>query len=237
VPAARSALAARLPPAAALRAAGFPVHCEINLPYDVAVRNVPCFAALGLHKEQPMSTQADALWRDTAHDAGTDPTVFNAPSSQTPSQSAGRVAGDAAARVSDTAQAAGRQAREVASGLAGEVNQNVKGLLNDQLAVGADLAGHLAAATRVAADNLVPKAPQLAGMVRTAADTIDDFAGTMRDRSVEDLVQTASQFTRRQPAAVFGAAALAGFFLFRVLKAGGDAGGDHDPSIGGRHGA
>jgi hypothetical protein len=40
----------------------------------------------------------------------------------------------------------------------------------------------------------------------------------MREQSVEELVRTASDFTRRQPALVFGLASLAGFVLLRVLK-------------------
>jgi hypothetical protein len=159
-----------------------------------------------------MSTQGEAFERGGAHNAAADPTNLL--------KSAGNVASDAAARLSDAAQAAGRGAKDAASGLAVEANQNVKSLLNNQLVAGADLAGHLAQAARAAADNLVPNAPQLAGIVRTTANSIDDFSGTMRDHSADELFQAASQFTRRQPAAVFGAAALAGFFLFRILKAG-----------------
>src|SRR6185503_9387580 len=77
-------------------------------------------------------------------------------------------------------------------------------------------------------------APQLAGFVGTAADAIEDLSGTMRDSTVEDLFQAASQFTRRQPAAVFGMAAVAGFFLFRVLKVdGSDRRGQGGGSLGG----
>jgi hypothetical protein len=172
-----------------------------------------------------MSTQGETLEHGGAHNTAADPTTLL--------KSAGTVASDAAARLSDAAQAAGREAKCAASGLAAEANQNVKGLLNNQLDAGADLAGHLARATRAAADNLVPDAPQLAGFVRTAAGTIDDFSGTMRDSSVDELFLAASQFTRRQPAAVFGAAALAGFFLFRLLK----VSGDHGQSGGTRHGS
>jgi ElaB/YqjD/DUF883 family membrane-anchored ribosome-binding protein len=158
-----------------------------------------------------MSTQADAIERDNGQAAGAEPTSLL--------QGAADAAGDAAARLRDAAQAAGREAKDAASGLAAEANQNVKGLLNDQLAAGVGVADHLAEAVRAAADTLHPNAPRLAGIVRTAAGTIDDFSGTMRGRSVEDVLQTASDFTRRQPAAAFGAAALAGFFLFRVLRA------------------
>ena len=40
----------------------------------------------------------------------------------------------------------------------------------------------------------------------------------------EELMRTASDFTRRQPALVFGLASLAGFVLLRVLKSNPDAG-------------
>ena len=164
-----------------------------------------------------MTTQTDTVERDTAQTAGAGQTTLL--------KAAGDAASDAAARLSDVAQSAGRHAKDAASDLAAEANQNVKGLLNSQLAAGAEVAGHLGGAARVAADSLGSDAPQLAGIIRTAAGTIEDFSQTVRGKSAEDLLQRASDFTRRQPAAAFGAAALAGFFLFRILKAGSPAGG------------
>ena len=157
-----------------------------------------------------MSMQ-DATERDRVKIPGAEPTNLL--------QAAGNAASDAAARLGDAAQAAGRQAKDAASDLAAEAGQNVKGLLKDQIAVGAGVAHHVADAVRVAADRLRPNAPLMAGFIGSAAGTIEDFSASVRDQSVEDLWHTASDFTRRQPAAVFGAAALAGFFLFRVLKA------------------
>ena len=43
-------------------------------------------------------------------------------------------------------------------------------------------------------------------------------AEDLRDQTVDDLLRTASDFTRKQPALVFGLASLAGFLAFRVLK-------------------
>jgi hypothetical protein len=54
--------------------------------------------------------------------------------------------------------------------------------------------------------------------VRGAADRIEDFSRDIRGQSVEELIKAASDFTRRQPALVFGLASVAGFMLFRVLK-------------------
>jgi ABC-type transporter Mla subunit MlaD len=87
-----------------------------------------------------------------------------------------------------------------------------------QVTAGADLAGHVADSARHAADDLARNAPQLADLVRGAAERVDEFSKDLREQTVEDLVRTASDFTRRQPALVFGLASLAGFLAFRVLK-------------------
>jgi ElaB/YqjD/DUF883 family membrane-anchored ribosome-binding protein len=130
----------------------------------------------------------------------------------------GATAGDAFAQGSEALQQAGRQAKEAASSLASEANRKVKGLMNQQIGAGADLVGHVAESVRSAADNLDRNAPQLAGLVRGAADRIDEFSESVRDQSMEELWQSASQFARRKPALVFGAAATCGFLLVRLLR-------------------
>jgi hypothetical protein len=83
---------------------------------------------------------------------------------------------------------------------------------------------------RLAADNLDQDAPQLAGLVRSAADRAEEFSQDLRDQSVGDLIRTASDFTRKQPALVFGLASLAGFLAFRVLKSSPpESAMEHDP--------
>jgi ElaB/YqjD/DUF883 family membrane-anchored ribosome-binding protein len=127
-------------------------------------------------------------------------------------------AGEAVSKLADVAQQAGSQAKQAASSVASDANQKAKGFLNQQVASGADLVGHVADSVRSAADNLDHSAPQLAGVVRGAAERVEEFSKDMREQSVEELVRTASDFTRRQPALVFGLASLAGFVLLRVLK-------------------
>ncbi|HEY4405098.1 MAG TPA: hypothetical protein VGN55_10610 [Xanthobacteraceae bacterium] len=127
-------------------------------------------------------------------------------------------AGDAIAHLSDVAQAAGQQAKDTATSLASEANEKAKGIIVQQIAAGSDWVGHLAEATKAAADNLTQNAPQLSGLVRDAATKVEQFSKTLKDQSIEDLYQSASNFTRRQPAVVFGSAALFGFLVFRLLK-------------------
>jgi ABC-type transporter Mla subunit MlaD len=125
--------------------------------------------------------------------------------------------------LADAAQQAGSQARDAASSLATEATQSAKDFLDQKVAGGADVMSEIAQSVRGAADNLGKTSPQIAGLFKSAADQVDDFSQTLRGQSVEDMVKGVSDFTRRQPALVFGAAALAGFFLFRALKAGSSA--------------
>src|SRR5262245_1049998 len=127
-------------------------------------------------------------------------------------------AGEAISKVTDAAQQAGSQAKDAAASLASDASQKAKGFLNMQVSSGSDLAGHVAQSVRCAADSLDSNAPQLAGLARGAAERVEQFSRDIRGQTVEDLVRTASDLTRRQPALVFGLASLAGFLAFRVLK-------------------
>jgi len=121
-------------------------------------------------------------------------------------------------QASDMARDAGRQAKEAASGAASTVTQNVKEMLDRQLGSGAGLAGHFASSVRLAADDLSRESPMAGGLVRSFADTIDSYATDMQGKTVDQLARAASDFTRREPALVFGLAAIAGFLAYRTMK-------------------
>lgn len=161
-----------------------------------------------------MNNQAPSFSSSSASDS----LKSNNQSSGPKSQDLRGKAGEAVSKLADVAQQAGSQAKQTASSLASDANQKAKGFLNQQVASGADLAGHVADSARCAADNLDQNAPQLADLVRGAAKRVEEFSRDLRGQTVEDLVRTASDFTRRQPAVVFGFASFAGFLLFRVLK-------------------
>ncbi len=129
-----------------------------------------------------------------------------------------KAASDAFSTTSGVAGEAASKARQAASDTAATVTEQVKQLLGNQVSGGANLVGRLAGATKRAAQELDRDAPQLAGLVRTAADRIDGYADGLRDQSADQLMRAASDFTKRQPALVFGLAALAGFFAIRTVK-------------------
>ena len=127
-------------------------------------------------------------------------------------------ASEAIARASSVARDAGTKAKEAASETATTMTDQVKGLIDKQIGSGATMAGHFANSIKLAANDLGKQSPALAGFVHQFADKVEVYAEDMQDRTVEQLVRTASDYTRRQPALVFGLAAVAGFFLFRTFR-------------------
>ena len=131
-------------------------------------------------------------------------------------QRTAKVAGEALSSASSMAGDAANKAKQAPA--AANVTGQVKQLLDRQVGSGADILGHVAGAVERAAQELDRDAPQLAGMVRSAAEQMNGYADGLRDQSLEQLMREASDFTRRQPAVVFGLSALAGFFVLRTLK-------------------
>jgi ElaB/YqjD/DUF883 family membrane-anchored ribosome-binding protein len=98
------------------------------------------------------------------------------------------------------------------------VTSQVQDALDQQVVRGARTITHVARSARRAADELETDAPQIAGLVRGVANRVEEYSRSLETQSVTDIYQYASDFTRRQPAVVFGVAALAGFFALRTLR-------------------
>jgi ElaB/YqjD/DUF883 family membrane-anchored ribosome-binding protein len=137
----------------------------------------------------------------------------------------GAQAGAALSKVSEVAQQAGSQVKEAATSLSTKAGEKAKGLIDRQVASGADFLGYIGSSARVAADTLHPDAPQLAGLVRRMASSVTELSDTARGQSPEALLETASDYVRQNPALVFSAAAACGFALARLLQGGAWSGG------------
>ncbi len=146
------------------------------------------------------------------------------PESSMNQQSGGKTfrdqANEALRKAGETAQQAQGQAKETISNLSTHAAGTVKELLNHQVNAGADFASDIAHSIRCAADDLSHSAPQLGEFAHEAARQVDVFAARMRETPADELFADASEFARRQPAVVFGAAAVLGFAMFRMLKVG-----------------
>ena len=104
------------------------------------------------------------------------------------------------------------------SGTGSTITSEVQGALDQQVVRAARMVSNVARSTRRTAEELKQDAPQLAMLIRGLADRAEAYSQRLQDQSVTDIYQSASDFTRRQPAVVFGVAALAGFFALRILK-------------------
>jgi hypothetical protein len=125
---------------------------------------------------------------------------------------------EAFSRASEMAREAAEQAKRAAAQTASTVTQNVKELLDKQIGTGATVARHFASSVRSAADDVAKDSPMMAGFVRSFADAVDGYAKGLGERTADQLLGTASDFTKREPALVFGIAAVAGFVAFRTFK-------------------
>jgi hypothetical protein len=81
---------------------------------------------------------------------------------------------------------------------------------------GVDTIGSVAQAVHGAADKLDAEAPQIADLVREAAQTVERLSNDLRERSLGEIAASVSNFAREEPVAFFGGAVLAGFVLARL---------------------
>lgn len=63
---------------------------------------------------------------------------------------------------------------------------------------------------------------QYGDYARSAADTVDGFAGKMDAKDVDAIAADAREFVRKSPAVAIGAAAAIGFVLARLVRSGRD---------------
>jgi hypothetical protein len=107
------------------------------------------------------------------------------------------------------------------SGLASTLTSDVQNALDHQLGRGARVLSSVAQSMGTAADELKNDSPQIAALVRSVADRVDAYSRDLKGQTVTDLYQQAADLTRRNPALIFGIAALTGFLALRTIKSSG----------------
>jgi hypothetical protein len=127
------------------------------------------------------------------------------------------VGSDAFDQISRAARDASSKAKETASETATALGDHFKEVLDKQMGRHIGAAGILGGSLKQAASDLEGQSPIAASIVRTVAGKLEQFAEDFDGETVEQLARSASDFTRRQPAIVFGVAALAGFFALRAI--------------------
>jgi len=107
----------------------------------------------------------------------------------------------------------GAAALEKAEGLVDSVAESGKKAGLEQLE-------HVTEAAEQVAKDLQDQAPMIADYVRDAACRIDDMGRALREKTVGDLLTTATDFGKKQPMMFFAGAAVLGFALSRFVRSG-----------------
>jgi len=128
-------------------------------------------------------------------------------------------AGDALRASSDVAQDKLNEAAESAKDVASEAADHLNEKAREKQQSGADFIERFAGNIRDAAHAFESDTPFAARGINSAAEYVEDAAEKIRNGSFRDLVDSASDFAKRQPAAFLGISVLAGFAAVRFLKA------------------
>ncbi|MEH2519131.1 hypothetical protein V1279_004704 [Bradyrhizobium sp. AZCC 1610] len=128
-------------------------------------------------------------------------------------------AGDVLRASTDTARdkEAADAAKEAAAGTADRFQDQAR----EQQRSGADFVGRFAGNIRDAARAFENDVPFAARGINSAAEYVDETADKIRNGSFRDLVDGATDFAKRQPAAFLGLSVLTGFAAVRFLRASG----------------
>jgi hypothetical protein len=130
-------------------------------------------------------------------------------------------AGDALRASTDIARDKFKEAADAAKGVASGTADRLQDQAREKQRSGADFVERFAGNIREAARAFETDAPFAARGVNHAADYVEDAAEKIRNGDLRHLVDNATEFAKRQPAAFLGLSVLAGFAAVRFLKASG----------------
>jgi gas vesicle protein len=123
----------------------------------------------------------------------------------------------------DTARDKFQEATEATEDMASDTADKLQDQVREQQHTGADFVNTFAGNIREAARAFENDVPFAARGIDSVAEYIEDAAEKIRNGSFRDLVDNATDFAKRRPAAFLGVTVLAGFAAVRFLKASGQS--------------
>lgn len=112
------------------------------------------------------------------------------------------------------------QAKSTARAVGETVGRKVEEVADRSKELGADGVARAGRTAEAFADQVAGDVPAVAEYVRAAAQKINGLADDLREKKVGDLLTQAAEFGRSQPVIMLAGAALVGFALSRLIKAG-----------------
>lgn len=129
---------------------------------------------------------------------------------------------DLAGSSADALKARASDLTDAAKDVASQATDKLKEAVNDKKSSGAEYVNTLAETMRRAAREFDADLPIAGTYIRKAADQVEGVSEGIRKGNLNDLMQNAQLFARRQPTAFLGIAVLAGFGVVRFLKSSAD---------------
>jgi hypothetical protein len=109
-------------------------------------------------------------------------------------------------------------AKETVQEIAEPLKEKALEVAKEQKDVGADQLKLLARAMQGASKAVADEVPQFASYVKKLSGTLERTSDSIREKELDELGETLSDFAKRNPALVFGGALLAGLTFSRFLK-------------------
>ena len=100
------------------------------------------------------------------------------------------------------------------------LKSKAEAMVQSPLEAGADALAGVAQTAGSVAEAIGGESPVIADYLKNAGQKLDQFSSDLREKSVSELLQTAIGFGRSQPVLMIAGAAIVGFALSRVVKAG-----------------
>lgn len=122
--------------------------------------------------------------------------------------------------MANTAEQATQQATGIARTVGEAIGRKVEEVTDKSRQAGAEKVASLSRTANAIADGVAEQSPAVADYVRGAGARIDRLADDLREKKVGDLLNDAAAFGRSQPVVLLAGAALVGFALSRLIKAG-----------------
>jgi hypothetical protein len=127
-------------------------------------------------------------------------------------------AGDAFRASTDATREKFKEAADAAQGVASGAMDQIQDRARDKQRSSADFIERFAGNIREAARAFEIDAPFAAKGINSAAGYVADAGDKIRNGSFRDIVDNATDFAKRQPAAFLGLSVLAGFAVVRFLR-------------------
>jgi uncharacterized phage infection (PIP) family protein YhgE len=126
--------------------------------------------------------------------------------------------GTASEEVNDQIKTGVEAARERATEVTDSIKHQARDAAEQQKEAGADQISGIAQAADAAADKLQDQIPLASEYIRDLARRMETAASSLRERNIDELLQQATDFGRKQPAMLFAGALLTGVALARFAK-------------------